>query len=318
MHYVWLNPAVGSENAGDDIIADAVGSVLRDLLPDRYVIQMPTQFAVGSRQSTVVGNAEFAVLGGTNLLSSNMWRYRQWKIAYRDIARWNNVIAMGVGWWQYQSSPDWITAYALRSVLHKNVLNSVRDAYTENMLRSCGIRNVVNTGCPTMWKLGARHCERIPHGKAESVVFTLTDYNVNRGSDTALIEVLLKNYKEVFFWPQGVGDLQYFLSLGVPEVVVLGGGVGCFDELLLSDIDVDYVGTRLHGGIRALQKGRRALILAVDNRAVEIGRDTFLPVVDRRDVAQVECWICNSAPTKIVLNDSAISSWYSSVQSLLC
>jgi polysaccharide pyruvyl transferase WcaK-like protein len=318
MHYVWLNPAVGSENAGDDIIADAVGSVLRDLLPDRYVIQMPTQFAVGIRQSAVVGNAEFAFLGGTNLLSSNMWRYRQWKIAYRDIARWDNVISIGVGWWQYQSSPDWITAYALRAVLHKNVLNSVRDSYTENMLRSCGIRNVVNTGCPTMWKLGVHHCERIPHGKAESVVFTLTDYNVHRGSDKALIDVLLKNYKNVFFWPQGVGDLEYFLSLGVTEVVVLGGGVGCFDALLLSDVDLDYVGTRLHGGIRALQKGRRALILAVDNRAVEIGRDTFLPVIDRRDVVQVERWICNSAPTRISLNDSAISSWYSSVQSLLC
>jgi hypothetical protein len=43
--------------------------------------------------------------------------------------------------------------------------------------------------------------------------------------------------------------------------------------------DVDFVGARLHGGIRALQRGRRTLTIALDNRAREIAGDTGMPVV---------------------------------------
>lgn len=53
-----------------------------------------------------------------------------------------------------------------------------------------------------------------------------------------------------------------------------------FDTVLANE-DIDFVGTRLHGGIRALQKKKRSLIIAVDNRAIELGADTGLPVIDR-------------------------------------
>ena len=53
---------------------------------------------------------------------------------------------------------------------------------------------------------------------------------------------------------------------------------------MLAIDDLDYVGTRLHAGIRALSKGHRSLVISIDNRAECIGADTGLPVLRREDV----------------------------------
>ena len=55
-------------------------------------------------------------------------------------------------------------------------------------------------------------------------------------------------------------------------------------EEVLSRENVEYIGTRLHGGIRALQHGRRTMIIAVDGRALEKKKDINLPVVDRNNL----------------------------------
>jgi polysaccharide pyruvyl transferase WcaK-like protein len=56
-----------------------------------------------------------------------------------------------------------------------------------------------------------------------------------------------------------------------------------FDDFLSQDIAVDYVGNRLHGGIRAMQKLRRTIIIEIDNRAREMSRDFKLPTIARHD-----------------------------------
>jgi hypothetical protein len=78
---------------------------------------------------------------------------------------------------------------------------------------------------------------------------------------------------------------------------------------VLAGEDIDYVGTRLHGGIRALQMGRRTLVIGVDNRGVEIHRDTGLPMVPRADMAAIERWIEGDAATEISLPWSTIEQW---------
>ena len=53
------------------------------------------------------------------------------------------------------------------------------------------------------------------------------------------------------------------------------------DEVLDSDESLDYIGTRLHAGIRALNKKRRTLVISIDNRARAIADDTNLPILER-------------------------------------
>jgi polysaccharide pyruvyl transferase WcaK-like protein len=52
-----------------------------------------------------------------------------------------------------------------------------------------------------------------------------------------------------------------------------------------------YVGTRLHCGVASLQHGWSALIISVDNRAEEMGRDCRLPVVGRQELDKAKLWL---------------------------
>lgn len=73
---------------------------------------------------------------------------------------------------------------------------------------------------------------------------------------------------------------------------------------------MDYVGTRLHAGIWCLKKGIRTMIIAVDNRARQIGADTGLPVIER-DLLQNELadWINGQQETSITLPWDNIALW---------
>ena len=72
----------------------------------------------------------------------------------------------------------------------------------------------------------------------------------------------------------------------------------------------DYVGNRLHAGIMALQHGCRSLIIAIDNRALEIAKDTRLPIVDRKNLdTKLEQMVCEKHQTEIELPWENISIW---------
>ena len=79
---------------------------------------------------------------------------------------------------------------------------------------------------------------------------------------------------------------------------VIPSTLDAFDAALDQE-DTDYVGTRLHGGIRALQHGRRSLIIAIDNRAREMHKDFNIPVLERDEIEKLEDWICGESTTDI-------------------
>jgi len=306
-----FDTSIISENIGDFIIMDSVNRELKELFDKDMFFYSLTHDKISKATYRLNNISGYSFIGGTNLLSSNMNRYNQWKINIIDSFFIRNIILIGVGWWQYQNKPNFYTKYLLNKVLHKDIIHSVRDSYTENMLRSIGITNVINTGCPTMWKLTLEYCKSIPHEKAESVIFTLTDYNKDFLNDQKLIDILLKNYRKVYFWPQGSGDLEYLNTLNnIEKIIVLGGNLFSYDKLLdNSTISLDYIGTRLHAGIRALQKLRRTIILAIDNRAKEKSKDFNLKVLPRNQIHKLEEMLINRFATEIHINEKNINKW---------
>jgi hypothetical protein len=100
-----------------------------------------------------------------------------------------------------------------------------------------------------------------------------------------MVAILRGLYRELYFWPQQPRDLGYLDTLpgGRDGITLLGPSLQAYDELLARRA-VDVVGTRLHGGIRGLAHGRRVLVVAIDNRAAEIGQETGLPVIARGEV----------------------------------
>lgn len=311
MSIALFDPSIASANLGDQIILDAVHRELTDLLPLEQIITVPTQEVISHISIQRAMQASHRLVGGTNLLSARMRQYKQWQITLRQSFNLHDVTLMGVGWWQYQDQPDLYTRTILRNVLSHQKLHSVRDEYTRKKLIAIGIENVLNTGCPTMWRLTPEHCSQISAVKADSVVLTLTDYHPDPVNDIRLIDTLKKHYATVYFWPQGSGDMKYFQSLQRDGITALRPSLAAYDELLRSAPSLDFVGTRLHGGVRAMQHLRRALIVAVDNRAREISADTRLPIAARDDLSAVEHWINHPVETAIAMNWSAIAEWKS-------
>lgn len=247
-----------------------------------------------------------AVVGGTNLLSSNMPWYQQWKIGPLSAQYLRNkVILMGVGWWQYQDEPNAYTTWLLNRVLSKDHVHSVRDDYTMERLQKMGFE-VLNTACPTMWQLSAMTASAT---RPKTCIVTLTDYNKDVDEDEWLLNEVSKYYESVIVWPQAVKDAAYAKQL-TGTFSVIEPALTAYDELLNST-DADYIGTRLHGGIRAFQRNHWGFIVAVDNRALEIGRDTMLPVHARGQRDQIAASIKARDSRSISLPTSAISEWRS-------
>jgi polysaccharide pyruvyl transferase WcaK-like protein len=172
-----------------------------------------------------------------------------------------------------------------------------------------GFRNIINTACPTMWKLTKDHCKDIPKTKAKDVITTLTDYDKNPVADQHMLNILSKKYRKVFLWLQGVNDFNYAHLLNLPtNLELVNPNLEDYDTLLETQ-DIDYVGTRLHAGIRALQKKRRTIILAVDHRALEKKKDFNLTVLDRNDIHLLEGMIDDSFKTDIQLPLDNIQTW---------
>jgi hypothetical protein len=297
-----------SSNLGDLIINAAVRRELRGVFGDPSIHSFSTQVYPRFSQLLAWRRFDFRIVGGTNLLSSNMDSYNQWKIRRRHAFFIRDAILLGVGWWQYQNEPNVRTCNLLRSALSSTRLHSARDGYTVQKLRAAGFENVVNTGCPSMWPLAGTSPADFPQRKGDTVLTMVTDYNPKPEVDRLWLQKLAANYRRVFFWPQGRGDIEYFSGLGV-RAIRLEHTISSLEQFMAGTPQFDYVGTRLHGGICCLLAGKRSLILSVDNRTPEIARDTNLPAVPREDGGAVESWINGVAETKIILNTPAIGRW---------
>lgn len=303
-----LDTSICSSNLGDQIIMDAVKKHLHKIFDPALFIQMPTHDIISKSSYDIIKQSNFTIVGGTNLLSSNMDSYNQWKVDLRDSLHISNIILMGVGWWQYQKIPNLYTKILYKRLLSKSYLHSVRDSYTEQQLRAIGFTNVINTSCPTMWNLTPDHCAGITPSKSNSVLVTFTEYNQKQESDVKLARLLDKEYENIYFWTQQPKDYQHMKSMLGDRVIYLNPSLQALDAAL-SSYPVDYIGTRLHAGVRALQYQRRSLILSVDNRAAEISKDTNLPVVSRDNLGEIGDWIKSTYYTKINIPFDNINEW---------
>jgi hypothetical protein len=288
-----------SDNLGDLIIYQSINKVLKSLYPNQTIVRVSTHTEPSDRIKRLLSQSSETFIGGTNLLSSNIRTYNQWKLSskpfYYLFPYVRNAVLIGVGWWQYQEDPDFITRNFYRKVLHPTRLHSVRDGYTAKMLGKVMGDNLINTSCPTLWALDGYQGDR-KNTKNSNCIFTITDYKKNKEIDQLFLSLLLQKFTgKLFFFPQGSGDIAYLK--GIPcyqtnssRFCFLKRSLVSLDDII-SENDVCYIGTRLHGGIYCKNLGVESLVLAVDNRAAEIGKDTNLPVISRNDINGISSWI---------------------------
>src|SRR5690606_19658098 len=264
MPKIIFDTSIATTNLGDHIIMYAVDQLTDELFTDDFVINVPTHFSIHPLDLVTLRKYDTALVGGTNLLKNNTFGKRQWKVGVKDLlALRRKVVLLGVGWWQYQDkSISLYSKWMYKALFSRRYLHAVRDNYTLQKLSEIGIHNVVNTGCPTVWSLDEPHLSQINPRKRDTVVTTITDYLRDPERDRQLLETLKKHYRNVYVWIQGSKDQAYIESL-IKDVQYIAPKLSAFDKFLENE-SCEYVGTRLHAGIRALQKRRKALIIGID------------------------------------------------------
>ncbi|MEH6531464.1 MAG: polysaccharide pyruvyl transferase family protein [Photobacterium frigidiphilum] len=304
------SPGLASYNLGDKIISESAKKELDYIIKHAFVTELPTHTAHSWYYCRPLINNEYKFVLGSNLLKSTFFGFkRQWDVTLLKAWITGPCVLVGVGWWQYGNKPNLYTKLLLKSILSKKYIHSVRDSYTEEVLKSIGINNVINTSCATMWSLTKEHCRNISKVKADKVIFTLTDYNRDEKNDIKLINKLMSNYDEVYFWPQGIDDFEYINGLmNVDAINIISPSLPSFDELL-SKGNIDYIGTRLHGGIRALQYSLRTMIIAIDNRAIEKNKNFNLPIVKRDELDKLDDFIKLPYEISITIPEADIALW---------
>lgn len=304
-----FDTSMNSMNMGDSIIAHYCGRVLEQMLAGREPLRLPTHTLPAPEQLAQLRRAGTKIVCGTNLMTPHFEEFSNWKMP-KDLRGYRDVLTLGVGWGYYCDDISPMSRFVYRTILSRKGLHSVRDGYTERKFREMGIDNVVNTGCPTLWGLTPEHCAAIPKEKSRRVITTLTDYDRDYDRDRKMIDFLRKMYDEVYVWIQGTEDEEYLHELtDASDLRIIPRSLEAYTAALHMG-DLDYVGTRLHAGIHAMNLGVRTIILAVDNRAIEMGRDFHLPVIRREELEEkLRDRICGTWQTEITLPWDRICAW---------
>lgn len=289
-----LDTSVGSLNQGDEIINISIKNNWPELFNENYIMNMAThtpmytllQSTIYHKKLSVFKNADYKFLCGTNALYTNMFRpLPTWNINIFDCGLANETICLGAGIGINSKSVNLYTKALYNKVLSHNYIHSVRDEKTKKFLEELGFQ-ATNTGCPTLWGLTKEHCAGISEVKGKRVVFTLTYYERNIKFDKLMIDILLSNYSEVYFWPQCIKDLEYLKELVDVEskgIYIITPNILGYEKILNLP-NTDYIGNRLHGGIFALQHQCRTIVISIDYRAEKMSENYSFECIKRENI----------------------------------
>lgn len=313
-----FNTAVGSLNVGDYIINESGKSALSDIVDGAFIVEYPSHVPViHSYQSfsknthiKYTDSSDYKFVLGTNLLAySNLRPWPNWNVNIFNYRPYKGLVLAGVGSAPNSKKITTYTKYLYKRILSQEYIHSTRDENTKLLLESIGLK-AVNTGCVTLWGLTADKCREIPVKKSNKVVFTLTDYARDEVNDKKLINILKRNYSKVYFWPQGSDDFEYINELGAEGIEVIAPQLEAYRSLLKNG-EIDFVGTRLHAGIFAMQHNVRSLILIVDNRARDMQQSYNINAIEREDIDSLESRINSDFVTEVKIDLEKIKKWKS-------
>lgn len=274
-----LDTASHSNNLGDRIIMNACETVFEELgIWPRLSLATHKSWSLSEIKNAT--QAKYWILCGTNALNSHhFFKFRsQWRLnLVHAAALRQKVIGLGLGWWQYQPKIDAPTAALYKFIFKRDFTHSMREKYSVDKFSQIGLFSD-NTSCPTLWNVGNEF-----ESRTDGIIFSLTYYRKNYKRDLHLYKLLKGYYGRVIFFAQSSEDLIYLKKLDIRPDLVLTT-INEFQQYL--SIGYGYCGTRLHAGIFALQSGRDAHIVAVDNRSVELSRDSNLSLIEEKDLFQ--------------------------------
>lgn len=312
-----LDTSIGTSNIGDHIIMECVEKELSPILTSSFVFRLPTHvpsfhnYAIW-RNSLAVQNyatCDYKFIGGSNILAKDMrTHYPQWNVNTFNCKPLEGSVCIGVGAGAGEHV-DAYTTHLYRKILSHSYYHSVRDERSKHYVEDILGLKAINTGCVTMWALTPEFCAQIPTQKADNVVFTLTAKSHADQRDQILIDTLKREYGQVSFWIQGDKDEAYFnMFSNTDGIEIIPPHKAAYEAVLLRS-NIEYVGTRLHGGIYALRHQKRAIIISIDERAQSISADTGLITIEKDAIDELPSLIGSDFETKLNIPFDEIKRW---------
>lgn len=319
MNILMFDTAIGTFNQGDDIILDSAQAGMETLFNNNFVMRLGTHvsnlslyhYLRNSNKMQFADNCDYKFIMGTNLLTSDVIRtIGQWPIGPISKRLYRNSIMMGVGITQSNRELTFYTKALYRDILRRDIAHSVRDEESKALLESVGGIQVIDTGCPTLWKLTPDVCANIPVNKARNAVITVSGQKKyqNPERDQMLIDVVERNYDKIYIWIQTYEDEGYFQSLKHTKDITYIYSLRQYGEIC-DNGNVDYVGTRLHGGIYAMQHGVRSVIVEIDHRAKGFKEINNINTIARDELEGLEDYMNSPIRTEVHLREKDIKEW---------
>jgi polysaccharide pyruvyl transferase WcaK-like protein len=281
----FINPAVSTENVGDLFIVD---SLKRIIVHDRS-----RSFDVDPRKpiaretiDRINCEADAAVICGTNLWYRRMPRPGRWTFSLADLCGIKvPVIPMGVGTTRHSDDdndfePD--TLAQIRQIHSSCATGSARDVRTAEVLARAGVKNVLMTGCPTLFRSLAPEWRLRGKAPTKKVVVTVRK-GAAKNVHKLLAELTSRGLEPIIAAQQ---DGDNFLAKPIPLVRKAWPTLYEYDMrpyMDLVDQAVGAIGWRLHGNMIHLAHGNPAILFANCSRGQSFC-DTFgLPRVPSPD-----------------------------------
>ncbi len=320
---IVFDTAISSTNKGDIVIFESLKRAFGSYLMGNNTYYFPTHtpFLTAyqvkrSFRAKMIEKSDYNFVFGTSILKTNMMKFcPQWSVNIFNCKPLQNLILVGVGNSRNSHNINCYTKYMYQHMLSKDYIHSVRDNETKEMLENLGFK-AINTGCPTLWDLTEEHCRKIPTQKAENVVFALRAEKKDFENDKKFIDMLKRNYKKLYYWPQTFSDLDYIKQFEeIEEIEIIPQSIEAY-QYVLQNNDVDYVGLRLHGGIYAMKQQKRAIIVKVDHRASNIDEVNHINCIGRSDINKIEEKINSEFETKVFVDYDKINEWMSQFEGM--
>lgn len=280
----FINPSVSSKNIGDLFINDSAKRILV-FDPDRSCDIDPRK-PVTQNEIDRINRCDAAVIVGTCLWYRGMPKTSRWNFSLEQLKRIKvPVIPFGVGAYRHFDEDNSFEAETLAQIrqIHSTcAVSSARDLHTVQVLHQAGIKNVMMTACPTLFRhLQPRWELRRPKDNKQIVVTV-------RRSQSANVRVLIRILRERGLEPivagQGDGDRFHsywlpFIQQSVPTLCEYNPQP--YFELVEKSIGA--IGWRLHGNMIHLACGRPAMLFSNCSRGYSFCESFDLPTVRSPD-----------------------------------
>lgn len=317
-----FDTAIATTNLGDEIILDCVKQGLKPILYDAITYRLGTHIENFNLFQMIKGNykyydmcknADYKFVCGTNLLCDNVFgRFPQWMLYPYNVKLYSECVLVGVGKISAYQRVSRYTEMLYKKCFSREFYHSVRDEETRVIMESMGFK-AINTGCPTLWMFTKEKCERIPSSKASKVIISLSGYNNQKNPiyDKKMVDCVFSNYDKVYAWIQTIHDQTY-----INEICHRGDIEYIYSLEKFSDVldegDIDYIGTRLHGGVFALQHECRSIIISIDQRAEGFYKSNNIPIIRRDEIeTKLELEINSEWKTDIRVDRESINQFLS-------